>query len=543
MNKPGVLARAVPLAAGALGVVATVFLVLGILRLNDPPSPKPDRDPGPGPTTSAMPSARPLPDNADVVELPLGADLQAIVDEHPPGTHYRIAAGLHREQELLPKPGDVFVGEPGAVLSGARDISAEAVDWQQEGRWWVLEGQTQEGEDHGEIAEGGNMRDARPEELFVDGERFEHVASVNELAAGRWFFDYAADRIWIGEDPSTLGLIETSAAAAAIAGENVDDVTVSDITVEKYANRSSFGAINGLHSFGWQVRNCTARDNHGAGVSVGPGGLIEGCEIHGNGQLGLKVVGVIRRGADQGVSAPVSVRRNSIHHNRMLDYDNSWEAGALKIAECHQGVLFEENWVHDNDGPAVWFDVYNRAATIRGNLIERNRAHGIFYELSYGPTTIADNVVRHNGEPDADFPWASGIFVSNSRDVTVEGNVVYGNARGGISARSAGHRDPLVRNLVVRDNDIAFDGGFNGITLDRGAPGETFNTFGNRFEDNRYWTSSGSGGFAWAGSTSLPWSQGQSHGNDIDGALEEGPHDLDATTPLVTDLHFGAPRE
>jgi parallel beta-helix repeat protein len=168
---------------------------------------------------------------------------------------------------------------------------------------------------------------------------------------------------------------------------------------------------------------------------------------------------------------------------------------------------------------------------------------GIFYELSYGPTTIADNIVRHNGDPELEIPWASGIFVSSSRDVTVEGNVVYDNAGGGISARTAGDRDPLVRNLVVRDNDVAFEAGFNGIAADRGAPDDTFDGFGNRFQGNRYWTSVSSGGFAWDGSTDMSWRRWQAGGNDSNGAIDDGTNTFDDTTSSIPSLRFGAPEE
>lgn len=383
---------------------------------------------------------------------------------------------------------------------------------------WVLDGQTQESTPFGTIVDGGNGLHAQPEELFVNGRRWEPVASAAELEGGRWLFDRSANRIWLARDPASLGLIETSVSSAAISNEHADDVTVIGVTVEKYANRSSFGAIDGLNALGWQIRDCTARDNHGAGVSVGPGGLVEGCDVHHNGQLGLKVVGISRRGADEGRAAAVAVRHNRVHHNRTLDFDHAWEAGGLKIAECRQGVLFADNWVHDNVGPGVWFDVYNHQATVRDNLVEDNSIRGIFYELSYGPTRIVGNVVRGNGDPTEDTPWQAGIFVSSSRDVAVIGNTVYDNGGGGIVARTAGDRDPLLRNLVVRGNHVAFTAGFVGVVADRHAPDETFTSFGNEFERNTYWTST-SGRFAWGGSERLSWAQWRAAGNDRRGTL------------------------
>jgi len=47
-----------------------------------------------------------------------GDSLQAVVDAYPAGTTFVIKAGVHRRQQVVPKGGDVFVGESGAVLTG-----------------------------------------------------------------------------------------------------------------------------------------------------------------------------------------------------------------------------------------------------------------------------------------------------------------------------------------------------------------------------------------------------------------------------------------
>ena len=47
-----------------------------------------------------------------------GDSIQGLVDAYPAGTTFVIKAGVHRGQRVVPKDGDSFVGEPGAVLSG-----------------------------------------------------------------------------------------------------------------------------------------------------------------------------------------------------------------------------------------------------------------------------------------------------------------------------------------------------------------------------------------------------------------------------------------
>ena len=67
---------------------------------------------------------------AATVQMHPGDDLQAIVDAHPPGTTYLLAAGTYRLQEIAPKTGDRYVGKGGldpdtaTILTGARVLTA-----------------------------------------------------------------------------------------------------------------------------------------------------------------------------------------------------------------------------------------------------------------------------------------------------------------------------------------------------------------------------------------------------------------------------------
>ena len=54
------------------------------------------------------------------VEVRAGENLREIVDAQSPGTTFVIEAGTYRSQSIHPKDGDSFIGEPGAVLSGAQ---------------------------------------------------------------------------------------------------------------------------------------------------------------------------------------------------------------------------------------------------------------------------------------------------------------------------------------------------------------------------------------------------------------------------------------
>jgi parallel beta-helix repeat protein len=57
------------------------------------------------------------PTDIDVI-IRLGDNIQAAVDNNPPGTTFLLESGIHRRQSIIPKPDDVFIGEPGATLDG-----------------------------------------------------------------------------------------------------------------------------------------------------------------------------------------------------------------------------------------------------------------------------------------------------------------------------------------------------------------------------------------------------------------------------------------
>lgn len=222
------------------------------------------------------------------VRLEVGDDFQQIVNSHPPGTRFVIAAGLHRLQEVTPKDGQVFTGERGAVMSGAKILT----NFTRQGSWWVASGQRQEGQLHPAQAAGDQLlpgfdRDGRPEDLFFDGRRLRHVPGTSALGTGRWFFDYGADKIYLADDPGGH-LVETSVAAHAFSGRVVKDVVIENLTVRHYANPTQTGAIDAEDTRNWTIRNVDASYNHAIGIMVGPGTHLHHSRMTHNEQMGLR---------------------------------------------------------------------------------------------------------------------------------------------------------------------------------------------------------------------------------------------------------------
>lgn len=449
------------------------------------------------------------PFDCDGTDVPVDEDLAKVVEQAPPGTTFCIRSGVHRTGEVHAQTGDRFIGESGAVLNGARDISAGTVTWQRSGGAWVVDGQTQQSEPltlchHAEKgciegAGGGIHPNQRNEELFVDNRRLQHVASRAELGPGKWHFDYEADQIWLGEDPASLGQIETTVHRGAIGSADASDVVVDNLVVEKYGSLPGRGALGGWDpgsrdksgDFRWQFRNVTGRLNHGAAVLMMEGDRLENCLLTQNGQLGFKALGDRNEANDQAYQRDfdqrVIIRNCEISHNNQLGYRTGWEAGGFKIGQMPSGSVVENVWSHHNRGAGMWWDGFNRDTVVRSSLVEDNTEEGIMYEISYGRTRIYWNLVRDNGASDGADYDSKGIYLSNTEGTEVFENAVEGSDMA-IHIRATGGREPATRGNRVYDNDFKLDAGraCNGVGTFQGETAATSDSAGNEFSGNTW---------------------------------------------------------
>ena len=129
-----------------------------------------------------------------------GASIQRAINLKPTGATFCLHRGTYRiSAPLRPKDGQRFIGQKGAALSGARRVRS----WSRSGRLWVASGQTQES-DHNR----GNCSDLStticryPEQLFLNGKNLRQVSTQAAVRPGRFFFDYAANKIFIANNPN-----------------------------------------------------------------------------------------------------------------------------------------------------------------------------------------------------------------------------------------------------------------------------------------------------------------------------------------------------
>jgi parallel beta-helix repeat protein len=417
------------------------------------------------------------------VAIPAGAAIQPVVDASPVGTTFVLDAGTYREQQVTPRPGDVFQGAgEGTVLNGARLLDG----WVADAEGWSVGGQAQGGFVHGECRPEA-PRCSYPEELFVDGTRLQHVASLAEVGPETWFFDYDADRIHIGTDP-TAKTVETSTTPFAFRSD-ARGVVIRDLVVTHYASQSQYGAIH-VEGPDWTIERVTSKDNHATGFFLeGDRAVVRDSRSIGNGQLGLGAT----------LSADSRVERVELADNNQDGFDDEWEGGGAKFTDT-DGLLVADSYVHDNDGAGIWLDIDARNTAITNNRSIDNSGAGIYVEISQ-KATITGNTVTGNGfgEVPMGWVWGAGIQIAASSEVTVTGNQVSGNHNAlSIIQQDRGsgpNGEYLVDDVSVTGNTIVLGDGLLGVATD--VPGDAVFDRKIEFEDNTYDVPSETRAFVW----------------------------------------------
>jgi hypothetical protein len=350
----------------------------------------------PGPQPSSACPAR-------AIHVAVGDSLSSAVEAAPAGTVFCVGTGLHRLQSAEPKQGQQFIGEPGAVLSGATILDrfdhADGV--------WSAAGTGEPAPARG-VCRPGYDACGWPEIVFLDGEPLQQVAERSQLRPGRFFHDRVRNLFLLADAPQGR-LVEVASARYALFG-SAGDVAVRGLTVEKYANPAQEGAIRG-DGPGWRIEDSEFRLNSGAGVSVGPGGRVLRSRIHDNGQIGATADG-----------ADILFEGNTIWRNNRYGFDPGWDAGGIKVT-VSRNVVFRGNDVHHNDGPGLWCDERCMGVTFEGNRIGYNRSAGIFLELS-AKAVIRGNLLRQNNQAGRSWYWGAEIQIAASQEATIRDNTV-----------------------------------------------------------------------------------------------------------------------
>ena len=399
----------------------------------------------------------------------------------PPRTAFCLASGVHRAQTVAPKDGQSFFGERGAVMSGARPLGP----FRPRDGTFVAEGFVLLGSRNGVCLPESPLCD-RLEQGFLDGLPLEETADLGDLRDGLFYFDRERNEVVLSVDPGERA-VEMTASVFAFLSNHARDVTISNLTIERYGSPAQHGTVfegDDAAASGWTVSHNLIRQNSGLGLIAGPKSTLSNNQITDNGQLGVSLSG------DDSL-----VIGNEIARNGWRGYDPTWERGGLKGALA-KGVVIRGNDVHDNHGPGLWCDIECADITYEGNFVENNEGAGIFHEISYR-AVVRSNRLVHNGLASNVWFWGANILIAASENVLVEDNDI-DVAPGGTGIALVdqgrerdGQENYLTRQNTIRGNRLRFEGagGRTGGVSDvlPGFPNYGIvETGGNRFEKNIY---------------------------------------------------------
>jgi parallel beta-helix repeat protein len=421
-----------------------------------------------------------------------------------PGDTMHIAAGIYREELILPK-GVSSIERPVKILGSGQVIISGAnvvTGWSEKG-WGVFESCAFSREPQQVFFRGRSLRQVGGSVFGGYPIKGDHPLSRLHVAQGGIWPGRVREQAWadggegfrydrarkcvqirVAAERIDGGDIEVSVRSDLFRAEDVSGLSLSGIvfrhastsTESRQAAVTIIGRYNG-------ISNIEVDSVDGVGVEIsGDGNVVEGSRIYRSGQLGLKARG-----------RAVRIQDNIIAYNNTRGFNKWWEAGGLKSGG---GVGLHDSWIVGNTifgnvGDGVWVDWKNRGVVIGSNLIFYNTGFGVHYEASFGGR-ISSNFVLGNGQ--------RGIYLANSAETVVESNAVGLNGLEQIAVSDEGRQDPKGEmsfapiDNVVRGNCVLGDEHAL-LVLPKGVPS---------LSDRNYFLSP-SGAFFSLGWAARPW--------------------------------------
>ena len=380
---------------------------------------------------------------AATVTLSPGANIQAAVDANPSGTAFVLTTGVYRMQAVVPKGGDSFTGQAGADLNGSKVLS----NWVKSGNYWTSAGAPALNSPYGSPTDYCNDPSTGcvyPQDLFFNSSPLVHKLAL-PISSGQWYFDYPNDVVYMADDPAGK-TVELSVAQQAISGY-VNNITVQNLLVEKYATPLNAGAIGPYYS-NWIIKSNEVRLNHGGGIKAQYGHdnyeQILSNNVHDNGQQGIA----------SGGGTGTLIQYNTISNNGYANVLDSTEEGGGKVSGTIN-VQVLNNTYSNNNGVGLWGDCGATGSIFSGNTITGNRLDGIRYEISHSGT-ISNNTLTNNAQYRGTGACTHGsreIVLTESDHTNVTNNTITSNCAG--ITMTQGTRNLAVLNSVVH-NSLTF---------------------------------------------------------------------------------------
>jgi trimeric autotransporter adhesin len=250
---------------------------------------------------------------------------------------------------------------------------------------------------------------SHPDQIWVDGVAQRQVGSLAEVVGGTFFYDEAAQQLWLGSDPTGAEVRASDLVRALMI--RAEGSIVRGIGIRRFApSVPDMGAVT-VERNKVLVENVAITDTATTGLCVASAAdvVLRNLYLARNGLLG----------ACSSVSDNLTLDRVLSENNNTEHFNRAPVSGGFKITRS-RGLVVKDSVFAKNDGPGLWFDESVYDMTITGNEMRDNAGHGISIEIS-AKALFADNIVTNNG--------GFGIKINNTSDVSVWNNTFVGNDR------------------------------------------------------------------------------------------------------------------
>jgi hypothetical protein len=419
--------------------------------------------------------------SAGNVTLHPGDNVPSIVASSPTGTTFTFSAGTYRlKGPITPKDNDVFVSATGAkvYVNGSVIVSSFA----QSGGHWVAP--LPYHYSNPTCSNGGCTCVATlpgcdlSENLFLNGKLVQRVPSLSLVAAGTWYWDLTAGKIYMADNPTGMQ-VEVSVVPEGFVGA-ASTVTINGLVIQEFAGEGIYArVIGGASSHAWTIKNSVLRFNHLAGLLLGTQTQVLNNTICDNGKLGM-----------MGGGDNILIQGNEICRNNYAGYTGG--QGGAKFDMCN-GLVVRQNNVHDNMGVGFHTDNGSLNTLYEYNNTTRNQGPAIDHEVSHSAIIRYNTIVNDAHNPVGPSPYrGAGIFILSSDNVEVYENTITNSSNGIIGyqvARTDSDGTHTIFNLSVHNNTITQTTGIAAGIISSSSPSfypAVYTTWNNHFDNNTY---------------------------------------------------------
>lgn len=354
-------------------------------------------------------------------ELAPFASLPAAIKAASGGDTIVMREGNYHGSVIIPKHKSLtiqsFPGEE-VWLDGSREVT----EWSRDGAHWVLEGWdirfdssptyrrgAPDGTQPGwQFVNPDFPMAAHPDQVWINGEAQRQVSSLTQLEAGKFFVDYASERLYLGSNPAGKEVrAADSVRALTIAGPGS---TVRGIGIRRFSpSVPDIGAV-AVSGVGSTLERVTITDMATTGLAIFASDVkITDVTISRSGMLG----------AQASTADRLSATGLLIDNNNTERFNRAPVSGGFKIHKS-RGVTVTDSAFLGNRGNGLWFDESVFDMTIAGNDIIGSVGNGLVIELS-AKAIVADNIIAESSK--------DGILISDSGHVAVWNNTISDNDR------------------------------------------------------------------------------------------------------------------